>query len=90
MRLPGQAANTWNTIQREQWPGVTYDQVARFFQDGLFNQNYISAEGRTGATNFHISFSNANDRGVMPHQEGLRRNAFRVNVDQSVRPNVTV
>jgi TonB-linked SusC/RagA family outer membrane protein len=88
--LPGAPLNTWNTIQSQQWPGQTFNHVDRFFQDGAFMQNYLAAEGRTGATNFHVSFSNAHDEGVMPFQDGLRRNAFRVNVDQSVRPNVTV
>ncbi|HSJ26353.1 MAG TPA: SusC/RagA family TonB-linked outer membrane protein [Longimicrobiales bacterium] len=90
MALPGQSPNTWNTIQSQSWPGTTYDQVDRFFTDGAFNQNYVAAEGRTGATNFNISFTNQRDGGVMPYQDGLRRNAFRVNVDQSVRPNITL
>jgi TonB-linked SusC/RagA family outer membrane protein len=84
----GAAASNWNTVQIEQWPGQTYDHVGEFFRDGRFMQNYVSAEGRSGATNYHISFSNMDESGVLPGQEGFQRNNFRLNLDQSVRPTL--
>lgn len=87
---PGQAANVWNTYMSEEWPGKTYNQVDEFFQSGRFMQNYISASGRTGATNFHIAFTNLDESGVMPGVEGFKRNNFRVNLDQAVMENLTV
>ncbi|HEX7049188.1 MAG TPA: SusC/RagA family TonB-linked outer membrane protein [Longimicrobiales bacterium] len=81
-------ANAWNTFQSNPWPGGTHDQVEQFFDSGVFNENYVSASGRSGATNFHVSFSNLSDPGVMLGLEGLKRNNFRVNVDQSVLENL--
>jgi TonB-linked SusC/RagA family outer membrane protein len=89
-RQPGETANTWNSFMIEPFPGQVYDQVGRFFQDGTFMQHSVSAEGRAGRTNFYASFSNAHDQGIMRGMDGFKRNNFRLNVDQSVRPNVTV
>lgn len=86
--LPGQQPGSWNTIQLEQWPGTTYNHVDEFFTGGQFLQNSFSAEGRSGATNYHISYSNLQDEGVMPGHEGFDRNNFRLNLDQSVREDL--
>jgi TonB-linked SusC/RagA family outer membrane protein len=75
-------ANEWTTYMNQTWPGTTWDQVDRFFEGGNFGQYYVSAEGRTGGTNFHASYSNLREEGIMTGQEGQWRNNFRVNVDQ--------
>jgi TonB-linked SusC/RagA family outer membrane protein len=96
LRLAGQRASSptladnFNTFQTQSWPGTTYDQVSRMFRDGDFRQNSFSAEGRAGATNFHVSFNNLRDEGVLLGQEGLDRNNFRLNVDQAIRSNLSV
>lgn len=87
---PGEAANVWNTYMKEEWPGKTYNQIDEFFDPGAFMQHYIAASGRSGATNFHISFSHQNDDGVMPGMRGFTRNNFRINLDQSVLSNLTI
>jgi TonB-linked SusC/RagA family outer membrane protein len=89
-RAAGSTANQWNTVQSVAWPGRTYDQVERFFQQGDFLQNYLSAEGRAGATNFHVSVSNLQEDGVMPGRPGFDRTNFRVNVDQSMSEKLNV
>lgn len=86
---PGETADVWNSYMTNPWP-TTYDQVDRFFQGGDHVENYVSASGRSGATNFHVSFSNLSQGGVMRGFEGFNRNNFRVNIDQSVRDNVQV
>lgn len=86
----GATPDSWNTYQINEWPGQTYDHVERFFTDGPFNQNYIAADGRTGGLNFHVSFSNLDEQGVMPGQEGYQRNNFRLNVDQQISEVVQV
>ena len=78
----GVAANAWNTYMLENYPGTAFDQVERFFRGGNFMQQYLAASGRSGGTNFHASFSNMWEEGVMPGDEGFRRNNFRINVDQ--------
>ena len=78
----GASASEWNTYMNQAWPGTTYDQVERFFDGGNSMQHYLSAEGRSGGTNFSASYSNLREQGVMTGQDGLWRNNFRVNVDQ--------
>jgi len=80
----GESPDAWNTYMTETWPGTTYDQVDRFFDPGNFYQQYFAAEGRAGSTNFHASYSNTREEGVMPGREGFQRNNFRVNVDQAL------
>ena len=84
------AANEYNTFQTQAWPGQTFDQVQRIFSEGQFARNSFAAEGRAGATNFHVSFSNTRDEGVLLGQEGLSQNNFRLNVDQAIRSNLSV
>jgi TonB-linked SusC/RagA family outer membrane protein len=86
----GAPATAWNTVQDVAWPGTTYNQVERFFETGQFYQNYVSAEGRAGRTNFHVSLSNLNDKGVMPGMDGFDRTNLRVNVDQAMNEKVQI
>lgn len=86
----GEQPNAWNTVQNVAWPGQTFNQVDRFFETGQFMQNYISAAGRTGATNFHVSVSNMRDEGVMPGMEGFERTNLRVNVDQAIMEELQI
>jgi TonB-linked SusC/RagA family outer membrane protein len=96
VRLAGQRAigdapaGAWNTIQQEAWPGQTYDHVERFFRGGDFLSNYASVAGRSGATNYLVSFNRQDDEGIMPGHRGRLQNSFRINVDQSVRQDMTV
>jgi len=86
----GGAANQWNSYAVNEWPGPTFNHLNTFFQNGAFLNNYVSAEGRSGETNFHVSFGNLNQAGTLVGQEGFQRNNFRVNVDQNVRSNLQV
>lgn len=88
--LPGTSANAWNTIQQETWPGVTYDHVDRFFKGGDYMTNYIGVAGRSGGTNFNVTYNRQADQGILPYHDGATRHNFRVNVDQSIRPNLTM
>lgn len=89
-RPSGSSASDWNTVQTNAWPGQTFDQVERFFQNGLYFQNYAAAAGRAGATNFHVSLSNLQQEGVLPGQSGLDRTNLRVNVDQAMNEQIDV
>jgi hypothetical protein len=90
-REAGETPSQWNSVQSGRWPGQTFDQVSRFFESGDFLQNYISAEGRAGATNFHVSVSNLQEDGIMPgNRPGYDRTNLRVNVDQSMNERINV
>lgn len=79
---PGEGATPWNTYMTQAWPGTTYDQVDRFFTGGNFSQQYVAVSGRSGDANVHGSYSNVREEGIFPGSDGLRRNSFRLNVDQ--------
>jgi hypothetical protein len=90
-RNPADTPNQWNSVQSVRWPGQTFDQVDRFFESGNYLQNYVSAEGRAGATNFHVSVSNIQEDGIMPGtRPGYDRTNLRVNVDQSMNEQIQV
>jgi len=80
----------WDTFQDNPWPGKTINQVERFFEGGQLLQNSLTAEGRSGRTNFHISASNLTQEGILRFEPGFIRNNFRINVDQAVMDNLTV
>jgi TonB-linked SusC/RagA family outer membrane protein len=88
--LPGSAANEWNTIQQEAWPGQTYDHMDRFFRAGNTMTNYVSVAGRSGGTNYNLSYNRFDNEGILPYHEGELRHTFRLNVDQSMRQDLTV
>jgi TonB-linked SusC/RagA family outer membrane protein len=83
-------ANAWSTYQENVWPGQTFDQVERFFTNGNYLQSNLSAEGRSGRTNFHVSASRLDQEGILRFTPGFKRSNFRVNVDQSVVDNLTI
>jgi len=88
--LPGATVGGWNTIQQEAWPGQTYDHVDRFFQGGDFQSHTVSVAGRAGGTNYLISFNRQDDDGILPFHDGSLRQSLRLNLDQSVRNNLTI
>ncbi|MEX0741502.1 MAG: carboxypeptidase-like regulatory domain-containing protein, partial [Phycisphaeraceae bacterium] len=83
-------ANPWNTIQSNAYPGVTYDNVDRFFDPGAHLSNSISIAGRSGATNYHMSVNQLREDGVMEGHKGATRNNMRLNIDQSMRDDLTI
>ncbi len=83
-------ADAWDSYKDQIWPGQTYDQINRFFTNGNFLQSSISAEGRSGRTNFHVSASHLDQEGIMSFTPGFKRSNFRVNVDQQVVDNLTL
>ena len=88
--VAGAPADAWNTYQTQNWPGPTYNQIERFFTASNFMQNYVAADGRSGATNYHVSASNMRDPGVMQGLAPFNRTNVRVNVDQNVIPSLQV
>ncbi len=75
-------SNLSRAYQINPWPGTHYNNMDRFFDPGSLWQSYLSAAGRSGNTNYHISFTNNQQEGVLYNQDGYKRNAFRMNLDQ--------
>jgi len=86
----GASPSQWNTFATNPWPGGTFNHVEQLFDGGNFMENYVSASGRQGSTNFHVSFSQMDDEGPMLGQEGFLRRNFRLNLDQVIRPDFHV
>ena len=86
----GGTATEWNTVQDQAWPGQTYDQVQRFFTSSNVLQSNVSAAGRSGRTNFHVSASYLDQEGIIRDTPGFERTNFRVNVDQEVSDNFLI
>jgi TonB-linked SusC/RagA family outer membrane protein len=83
-------ANAWSQFMDQTYPGAQYDAVREFLQPGTKRDVYISAEGRTGATNYHASFSDARQGGILEGLQGYDRQSFRINLDQGVGERVTL
>ena len=86
---PGQGPNAWNTFHTQPYPQV-FDNVGAVFNQGGFQQHSATVSGRSGTTNYHLSFSQMRDQGIVVHQDGFKRNNFRLNLDQSFRPDLSV
>lgn len=82
--------NTSRLFHDNPFPGQTFDQLDLFFNPGQFVQNYISAEGRSGNTNYYASFSNLNETGVVRFNDGYNRQSFRLNLDHGLRDDLQV
>jgi TonB-linked SusC/RagA family outer membrane protein len=82
--------NAWDSYADNPWPGRTYNQVERFFTNGNFLQTSMTADGRSGRTNFHVSAQYMDQSGIMMWEPGYQRTNLRVNVDQAVVDNLTV
>jgi TonB-linked SusC/RagA family outer membrane protein len=68
-------------FQDQLYPMPSYDHVARFFTRGASLTNYLSADGRAGDLNFHASFGNLREQGIIQGHDGFRRQNARLNLD---------
>jgi TonB-linked SusC/RagA family outer membrane protein len=87
-RQPVLDGGVWTAFQRNPWPGQTFDHVDNVMRRGAMGQHQITMEGRQGATNFHASFANVSQEGVVVGQQGYDRNSFRLNLDQGLQDNI--
>jgi TonB-linked SusC/RagA family outer membrane protein len=74
-------ADASRTFQDGAYPMPTYDHIGRFFQPGHSLTTYAAAEGRSGRINYHASFGNVRDQGVVYGHDGYRRQNARLNLD---------
>lgn len=71
----------YKTFQDGRYPMRTYDHLDRFFRSGHSLTNYLSAEGRSGRINYHASFGDVREEGVVYGHDGYRRQSARINLD---------
>jgi TonB-linked SusC/RagA family outer membrane protein len=85
----GAGATAWNTFQEQVYPQV-FDNIGVVFNSGLFTQQQLAVDARSGSTNFYLSYSYLRDEGIVYAQDGFRRHNFRINLDQSVRDDLSL
>jgi len=62
----------------------------QFFKSGQNYTNYIGISRNTGKTNFHLSFENNNQGGIIKETEGYNRKSFRANIDVELTDYLTI
>ncbi len=62
----------------------------QFFKKGQNYTNYVGVSRNTGNTNFHLSFENNNQGGIIKETEGYNRKTFRANLDVELTDFLTV
>ena len=86
---PGDPATEWNTFMDIPFPQV-FDNIGAVFPGGNVVQQHVQAQGRSGGTNFHVSYGYLHDEGIMRFQDGMTRHNFRFSLDQALRTDLTV
>ena len=74
-------------------PYQTFDAFDQFFDPGNTWTNYIAVSQNSEKTNFHLSFENTHEGGVVQgpvENDGFDRRAFRLNIDHRPADNVNV
>jgi len=77
-------AGNYYFVADKPFPGITYDNLDRFFDPGSFYTNSATIAHRTGNTNFLASFSETREQGVVEGLDGYKRRGGRVNVDHRI------
>jgi hypothetical protein len=61
-----------------------------FFTSGASVTNQVTVQGRSGGTNFLVSYNRLDEDGIYRFHAGQLRHTLRMNVDQSMRPDLTL
>jgi len=62
----------------------------QFFKTGKNYTNYVGISRNTGETNYHLSFENNNQGGIIEETKGYDRKTFRANIDMDLTDYLTV
>ncbi|MFO8236077.1 MAG: SusC/RagA family TonB-linked outer membrane protein [Bacteroidales bacterium] len=68
----------------------TNDLQKQFFKRGQNSVNYVGISRKTEGTNFHLSFENNQQGGIIEETEGYNRKTFRANIDVDLADYLTV
>src|SRR3989442_8166396 len=72
-------------FQVQPWPGTSYNAVNQLVTPKPFLENTLDMSGRFGtATRFYASASNRREESAIRFLNGFTRDAFRLNVDQTI------
>jgi len=62
----------------------------QFFKTGKNYTNYVGISRKAKATNFHLSFENNKQGGIIKETDGYKRKTFRANIDVDLTDYLTV
>ncbi len=72
-------------FQVQPWPTTGYNAVNQLVTPKPFLENTVDMTGRFGSnTRFYTSASNRHEQGAIRFLNGFERNAFRLNIDQTI------
>ncbi|NNE71917.1 MAG: SusC/RagA family TonB-linked outer membrane protein [Rhodothermales bacterium] len=69
--------------------GTLNNNFDEFFQAGDTYTNYLAVSQNSAKTNFHASFTNFQEGGVLPGMDGFNRKSFRVNLDHRINQKLS-
>lgn len=69
--------------------GALTNNFDEFFQAGDTYTNYLAVSQNSAKTNFHASFTNFQEGGVLPGMDGFNRKSFRVNLDHRINQKLS-
>lgn len=70
--------------------GETFNAFDQFFNPGNTMTNYISISQNNVKTNFHVSFTNLEEDGVLQGLNGFNRKSIRMNLDHRLTSNLSL
>lgn len=72
------------------YSGESFDTFDQLFDSGITYSNFIAISGNGPRTNYHGSFTNLNEGGIINGLTGYSRQSARINVDHRVMPAWTM
>lgn len=90
----GQKAIQWNSPLDENGDPIPTELVSypnnmkNFVQNGITNTNNLAISGGSGNTSFRVSYTNMNNRGIVPNSD-LFRNTLNVSGSYDYSPNLS-
>ena len=70
--------------------GQTFNAFDQFFNPGNSYTNYIAIAQNSAKTNFHVSFENLNEAGIIEGLNGLERRNVRINLDHRLSSKLSL
>ena len=83
---PGEG-DMFNSFVIDEYP-QTFDNIGSVFDPGTWLESSLAVEGRSGGTNYRISYSNLQEGGVVADLSGFQRHNFRVRLNQVITENL--
>ena len=77
-------APTSENIHNAELPNLQNYQESILFQNGTYQSNYLSVQGKSSTTNFLASAQRLREEGIIQRNDGYTRNSFRLNLDHRI------